>query len=85
MIDRVFDGGMEVQPSRKGPWPKACHDCALRRGDPQNLGNDTQEDLRGMIAAGQMTFFCLHREDGKGKHRECASAKAIATGATRVD
>lgn len=79
-MDRVFDGGASAIPSRKGPWPKACHDCALRCGDPQDLGSDVIDDLRNMIAADQITFFCLHREDN-GRHRQCAGATAIRKGA----
>ena len=81
-IDRVFSGGSEVLPSRSGPWTKACGDCALKPGDPQGLGTDAQDDVRNLVACGQMTFFCLHRDDGRGRHRVCASADAISRAAT---
>lgn len=81
-IDRVFDGGNDVRPSRKRPWPKACGVCALRRGDPQGLGADVQEDIRSLVASDTMTFHCLHRTDG-GRHRVCACAAAVARTAQR--
>lgn len=82
-IDRVLDGGHDVLPSRLGPWPKACGICALRRTDPQGLGTDAQEDLRGLVASGTMSFHCLHRTTKAGRHRECACAAAIARSSSR--
>ena len=80
-IDRIFDGGQSVEPSRSGPWPKACSGCALKPGDPQAIGTDTQEDIRNLVACGSMAFFCLHRTTAAGRHRECACGAAIAKGA----
>lgn len=77
-IDTIFSEGEIALPSRLGPWPKACLDCALRNNDPQNLGSDTQEDVRNLVAADTLTFFCLHRTTQSGRHRECACAAAIA-------
>lgn len=77
-IDRVLDGGSDVLPSRLGPWPKACRVCALRRSDPQELGAVAQEDLRLLVASGALSFHCLHRTTGSGRHQECACAAAIA-------
>lgn len=82
-IERVFDGGAEVNPSRLGPWPKACGVCALRRSDPQGLGADAQDDVRTLVSSGSMSFHCLHRTTRSGRHRECACAAAIARTASR--
>ncbi len=79
-IDRIFDGGQSVEPSRSGPWPKACGGCALKPHDPQDIGAGTQEDIRNLVACGSMTFYCLHRTTAAGRHRECACAAAIAKG-----
>lgn len=79
--DLVHEGGFAVSESRLGPWPKACETCALRNNDPQQLGGDAQDDLKALIAAGQLVFFCLHRRDTTGKHRVCGCAAAIAKAA----
>ncbi len=76
LIDRVFDGGTSVLPSRLGPWPKACGVCALRRSDPLGLGRDAQEDVRNLVASGSIPFHCLHRTTAAGRNRECACAAA---------
>ncbi len=75
-IDRVFDGGASVLPSRLRPWPKACRVCALRRSDPLRLGRDEQAEVRNLVASGSMPFHCLHRTTAAGRHRECACAAA---------
>ena len=80
MIDRIFADGQEARPSRLGPWPKACHDCAMRNDDPQGIGADTQDDVRNLVRCGSLTFFCLHHTTAAGRHRECACAAAIARG-----
>lgn len=81
-IDRVLDGGSEARPSRLPAWPKACDVCAMKPHDPQSLGTDTRDDLRNLVASGDITFFCLHRTTTAGRHRECACAAAITRGRT---
>ena len=80
MIERIFTDGSEAKPSRLGPWPKACHGCAMRNDDPQGIGTDVQDDVRNLVSCGSLTFFCLHRTTTAGRHRECACAAAIARG-----
>ena len=58
-------------------WTKACGVCALRCGDPQNLGEATLDALRDEIARGQIDFYCSHRTTKAGMHRVCASAAAL--------
>lgn len=63
------------------PWPKACEECAFRCGDPQQLGAETLAELRADVIAGEIEFYCVHRLSGRGLHRVCASAAALAAGA----
>lgn len=84
MIDRIFSDGEDARPSRLGPWPKACTGCALKPSDPQGIGADVQEDIRNLVNCGSLTFLCLHRTTGAGRHRECACAAAIAKGPDRT-
>lgn len=58
-------------------WRKACPECAFRRGDPQQLGEETLTEARRAIITCQVVFYCVHRTTADGLHRECACAAVM--------
>ncbi len=84
MHESFLDPEGIVNPSLGSPaWTKACAGCAMRKGDPQELGHDVQNDLKDEARSGWLTFYCVHRRDDTGRHRECASGDALRRGACR--
>lgn len=69
-----YNGGIEPHPDGRA-WLKACSVCALRRHDPQELGDRYQQS----IAAGKpgMFFYCVHRLTDDDHFRICACYAAL--------
>lgn len=66
----------EVFPAPDGrAWTKCCGECAFRKNDPQQLGDNYQREL--LAGAPGSLFYCVHRTDDAANNRVCAAYGAV--------
>lgn len=72
------DGNSFIEPHQPHPdgraWGRACRECALRRSDPQEIGQTYQQWIADGV--GGCLFYCVHRHID-GYHRVCACYSAL--------